>query len=118
MKVLVDATMLDGQPSGAATRLKGLGAAHRDRGVVDVAHLVRPDVDPLPGLSCLPCPGMATPWGRMRAGRRLKALLASTGAEVLALGALPVAAVRAVPVALTLHDLRFLQEGPGVSLLR
>ena len=115
MTVLVDATMLDGQPSGAATRLKALGAAHLRRCQVDVLHLVRPDVDPLPGLHCLPCPGMDTPWGRLRSGRRLARLLASTGAEVLALGALPVAAVSAVPVTLTLHDLRFLQNGPGVS---
>jgi len=118
MTVLVDATMLDGQPSGAATRLKGLGAALLRHCKVDVLHLVRPDIDPLPGLSCLPCPGMDTPWGRLRSGRRLAALLQSTGAEVLALGALPVARVSAVPVTLTLHDLRFLQQDPGVSWLR
>lgn len=118
MKVLVDATMLDGRPSGAATRLLGLGAAHRERGQVELLHLVRPDLDPLPGLTCLPCPGMEHPWGRLRAARRLDRLLESTGAELLVLGALPVAAVSSAPVALTLHDLRFLERGPDVSLLR
>ncbi|MFT7462626.1 MAG: glycosyltransferase involved in cell wall biosynthesis [Pseudohongiellaceae bacterium] len=118
MKVLIDGTMLDGQPSGAATRLKGLGAAHREAARVDVSYVVRPGIDPLPGLRCLPCPGMDTPLRRMVAARRLETLVQQTGADLLVLGALPVAAVSSVPVALTLHDLRFLQRGPGVPWWR
>ena len=54
LRVLVDATMLDGGPSGAATRLAALGAAHVARGRVQVVHLVRPGLQPLPGLECAP----------------------------------------------------------------
>ena len=118
MKVVVDATMLDGRPSGAATRLACLGAEHRRRGVVDVLHLVRPGCDPLPGLACEPFADIDTPWGRSGAGRRLDAFLAGAGADLFMAGALPLPAVRSVPQVLTLHDLRFLAPDGGQGLLR
>jgi glycosyltransferase involved in cell wall biosynthesis len=120
MKVFVDATMLDGGPSGAATRLLGLGAALRERGRVELAHLVRPGLaaNPLPGLDVVPFDGMESPLRRLRSGRRLERMLRAAGADLLNLGALPVPSVRSLPVALTLHDLRFLERGPGVSLAR
>ncbi len=118
MKVVVDATMLDGGPSGAATRLAALGLALRDRGDVDVLHLVRPGVDPLPRLACVPFEGATTPWSRARAGRRLDALLREHGADLFAAGALPLPRVDAAPVALTVHDLRFLDAAAGQGPLR
>lgn len=118
LRVLVDATMLDGGPSGAATRLAALGAAHAAAGRVDVVHLVRPGLDPLPGLHCEPFPRADTPLRRALAGRRLDALLAAQGARLLQCGALPLPAVRDAPVALTLHDLRFLRdEAPALRRL-
>ncbi len=116
--VLVDATMLDGGHSGAATRLAALGAAHAARGAVDVLHLVRPGVDALPGLRCLPFTGMHTPLRRALAGRRIDAELVRHGGAVWAAAALPLPSVRAAPMSVTLHDLRFLQEGEDVSLAR
>jgi len=110
LRVLVDATMLDGGPSGAGTRLRALGAAHAARGQVEVLHLVRPGCDPLPGLACLPLPSADTPLRRARAGPRLDALLAGLRAAVLQAGALPLPRVRAAPLVLTLHDLRFLRD--------
>ena len=118
LRVLVDATMLDGGPSGAATRLLALGAAHAARGRVQVVHLVRPGLDPLPGLLCAPLPHADTPLRRALAGRRLDALLAAHGARVLHCGALPLPRVRAAPLALTLHDLRFLRaDAPALRRL-
>ncbi len=118
MKVLVDATMLDGGPSGAATRLLGLGRAHAARGEVEVVHLVRPGLQPLPGLICEPFEGSTTPASRARSGRRWDAALAASGAVLLAAGALPVPRVAAAPVVLTVHDLRFLDADAGTSRLR
>jgi glycosyltransferase involved in cell wall biosynthesis len=118
MRVLVDATTLDGLPSGAATRLAALGqalAAHDD---VELLHLVRPDTDPLPGLACLPFPDLHTPWGRMRAGPRLDKLLQETGADLFHAAALPLTKLAEVPQLLTLHDLRFLHEGAAASWAR
>jgi glycosyltransferase involved in cell wall biosynthesis len=118
LRVLVDATMLDGGPSGAATRLAALGAAHAARGRVEVLHLVRPDVAPLPGLDCVPLPAADTPLRRALAGRRLDSLLVAHGARVLQCGALPLPRVRAAPLALTLHDLRFLRaDAPALRRL-
>ncbi|GJM21208.1 MAG: glycosyl transferase family 1 [Planctomycetota bacterium] len=110
--------MLDGLPSGAQTRLAALGAELHAQPDVDLLHMVRPGVAPLPDLPCVEVPGLDTPWRRARAGTRLDALALEHGAEVLALGALPLPRVNAVPVALTVHDLRFLGATPGVSLAR
>jgi glycosyltransferase involved in cell wall biosynthesis len=118
MKVLVDATMLDGGPSGAATRLAALGAAHARRGEVEVVHLTRPDVDPLPGLTCLPLRRSETPLRRALAGSRLERLLSEQGAALLQAGALPLARLRTAPQLVTVHDLRFLHEQGGASLAR
>jgi len=118
LRVLVDATMLDGQPSGAATRLAALGAAHAARGAVEVLHLVRPGVDPLPGLRCEPFAGATTPLSRALAGPRFSAALAAHGAALLQCGALPLPAVRAAPLLLTVHDLRFLERGADVPRAR
>jgi len=116
--VLVDATMLDGGHGGAATRLAALGAAHAARGVVSVLHLVRPGIDPLPGLNCAPLAGMHTPLRRALAGRRIDAELARHGGSVWAAAALPLPNVLAAPMTATLHDLRFLQDGEDVTLAR
>ena len=118
MKVVVDATMLDGGPSGAATRLAALGAAHHKEGAAEVVHLVRPGVSPLPGLATHEVDGLDTPLRRARAGRRLDGVLAELGADLYHHGTLPVPAVRAVPRLLTLHDLRFLDGAAGQGLLR
>jgi glycosyltransferase involved in cell wall biosynthesis len=118
VKVLVDATMLDGGPSGAATRLLGLGHALRARRGLRVVHLVRPDCAPLPGLDCLPFARADTPLRRALCGARLDALLAHERADVYAAGALPLPRVRAAPVVLTLHDLRFLHDDERSSLPR
>ncbi len=115
MRVVVDATMLDGGPSGAATRLAGLGAAHRARGRVEVVHLVRPGVDPLPGLESVPFGGTTTPLSRGLAGRRLGRIVRRLGGVLFQAGALPLAAVARVPTVLTLHDLRFLDAVQDVS---
>lgn len=118
MKVVVDATMLDDRPSGAATRLAALGAEHQIRGDVEVEYLVRPGVEPLPGLACLPCAGLDTPLRRFLAGPRLENLLAERGADVYSAGALPLPRIRKVPVVLTVHDLRFLSPEAGQGVLR
>jgi glycosyltransferase involved in cell wall biosynthesis len=120
VKVVVDATTLDGGPSGAATRLAALSHALLALPDADVGllHLVRPGVDPLPGLPSRAFAGCETPWGRARAGRRLQRLLREEGADVLHLGALPVPRVDACPVTLTLHDLRFLEPVPGQGATR
>ncbi|MHC5212081.1 MAG: glycosyltransferase family 4 protein [Planctomycetota bacterium] len=118
MKVVVDATMLDGGPSGAATRLLGLGRALGARGVTQVLHLVRPDSAPLPDLECRPFARADTPLRRGLCGPRLDALLVREGADLLAAGAFPLPRVRAVPVVLTVHDLRFLHEDARISLAR
>ncbi len=110
MRVLVDATMLDGQPSGASTRLQALGAAHARRGAMEVVHLVRPDVDALEGLAVRPFAGATTPVRRALAGRRLDAAMRECDAALLHAGALPLPRVTGGPVVLTLHDLRFLDE--------
>jgi glycosyltransferase involved in cell wall biosynthesis len=118
VKVVVDATMLDGGPSGAATRLAALGAEHLARGAVDVEYLVRPGTDPLPGLASVPCSGIDTPFRRFHAGARLEALLAERRADVYAAGALPLPRIRSVPVVVTVHDLRFLSADAGQGVLR
>lgn len=118
MNVVVDATMLDGGPSGAATRLAGLGRALAARGRARVVHLVRPDTEPLAGLACLPFGRSDTPLRRALCGPRLDALLAAQRADVYAAGALPLPRVRAAPVTLTVHDLRFLHDGERTSLAR
>jgi glycosyltransferase involved in cell wall biosynthesis len=118
VKALVDATMLDGGPSGAATRLAGLGRALAARGAFEVVHLVRPGRSPLPDLACLPFPRADTPLRRALAGPRLDALLAQERADVYAAGALPLPRVRAAPVVLTVHDLRFLHTDERTSLAR
>jgi glycosyltransferase involved in cell wall biosynthesis len=111
--------MLDGLPSGAATRAAALGAALAARGRVQAVHLVRPGLDPLPGLECLPCPGLQTPLQRLNAGPRLRRVLASQQAALLAAGALPLPTLSgAAPIALTLHDLRFLEPTSGASAAR
>jgi len=116
--VLVDATMLDGGPGGAATRLAALGAALAARGDVQLVHLVRPGLDPLPGLRCEPFAGADTPLRRAFAGRRLDAALVRHGASLYAAAALPLPSVRAAPIALTVHDLRFLDAEEDVGLAR
>src|SRR6185436_14457840 len=119
LRVLVDACMLDGLPSGAATRAAALGAALAARGRVQAVHLVRPGLDPLPGLECLPCAGLQTPWQRLNAGPRLRRLLAAQQGALLAAGALPLPTLSgAAPIALTLHDLRFLEPTSGASAAR
>jgi glycosyltransferase involved in cell wall biosynthesis len=118
VRVLVDACTLDGLPSGAATRLAGLGAALSARGRVEVLHLVRPGLDPLPGLSCLPFDGFATPWQRLRAGPRLARVIAAQQAALFQAAALPLPRLSAAPLLLTLHDLRFLDPASGASPLR
>ena len=120
MRVLVDACMLDGLPSGAATRAAALGAALAARGRIELVHLVRRGVDPLPGLACVPCEGLQTPWQRARAGGALQRLVAEQGADLLAAGALPLPRLpdAAVPLVLTLHDLRFLEPASGASAAR
>lgn len=118
MRVVVDATMLDGGPSGAATRLAALGAAHARAGRVELLHLVRPGVAPLPGLPCEEFPGADTPLGRARCGPRLDALLAARGAAAFQAGALPLPRVTRAPLLLTLHDLRFLRaDAPALRRL-
>jgi len=118
VKVVVDATMLDGGPSGAATRLAALGAEHARAGRVEVLHLVRPGATPLPGLACRAFAGLDTPFRRLTAGRRLSALLHEVGADLYLHGTLPLPAVRGVPLLLTLHDLRFLEADGGQGSLR
>lgn len=118
MKVLVDATMLDGLPSGAATRLRALADAHAARGTVDVVHAVRPGVDPLPGHETVVLKGTSTPLGRALAGSRLRRLARRVGADAVQLGALPVPRVGDLPAYLTIHDLRFLHDGTGASPAR
>jgi glycosyltransferase involved in cell wall biosynthesis len=120
LTVLVDATTLDGHPSGAATRLRALGEAHARRGAVRVVHLVRPEtpLDPLPGLETRPFRGMTTPLSRSFAARRLAAVRDELGAAVVHAGALPLPAPRAGPLVLTIHDLRFLEPGAGASPAR
>ena len=118
MKVIVDATTLDGKPSGATTRLAALGLAHQARGAVDVEYLVRPDSDPLPGLPCLAFDGMETPFRRAMAGSRLDHFLVERGADVFCAGALPLPKIKSVPTVLTMHDLRFLSPDAGQGLLR
>lgn len=118
MKLLVDATMLDGRPSGAATRLLALGTAFAARADVELVHLVRPGLDPLPGLATRPVDGMTTPWSRARAGRRLDALARAERADLLCAGALPLPRLRAVPLVATVHDLRFLDPRAEPSLAR
>jgi len=118
MRVVVDATMLDGGPSGAATRLSALGAAHARAGRVELLHLVRPGLRPLPGLRCEDFPGTTTPLGRARSGARLDALLVALGASAFQAGALPLPRVSAAPLLLTLHDLRFLRaDAPALRRL-
>lgn len=116
--LVVDATTLDGRPSGAATRFAALGAALARRGDVDVTHLVRPGTDPLPGLVCRPFAGSSTPWGRAFAGPRLDAVLRELGADAFLAGALPVPRVGAAPTLLTLHDARLLEDGAHATLAR
>lgn len=120
MKVLVDACMLDGLPSGAATRAAALGAALTARGRLQLLHLVRPGLDPLPGLQCLPFAGLQTPWQRLRAAPRLRRLLGEQQADLFAAGALPLPRLGAAapPCVLTVHDLRFLDPGSGASAAR
>ena len=118
MRVLVDATTLDGGHSGAATRLQAMGHAHACRGEVDVVHLIRPDVSVLEGLECLPVPWGTSPLSRARAGRHLDRLAQEQEAVLIHCGALPLAAVRHVPQCLTLHDLRFLDRRSEPSPLR
>jgi len=118
MRALVDATMLDGTPSGAATRLLALGRELAGRAGLELVHLVRPGADPLPGLATRPVEGLTTPWSRARAGRRLDALLAEQRADVFCAGALPLPAVRAAPTVATVHDLRFLDARAEPSRLR
>ena len=118
MKVVVDATMLDGQPSGAHTRLAALGAEHARAQRVDVVYLVRPGCDPLPGLECVPFERFDTPFRRARSGARLRRALAELNADVFAAGALPLPANVGVPIVLTLHDLRFLDESTGAPWWR
>jgi glycosyltransferase involved in cell wall biosynthesis len=118
VKVLVDATMLDGRPSGAATRLAALGAAHAARGRVDVLHLVRPGLDPLPGLSCLPLARADTPLRRGLAGARIAALASEQGAALFQAGALPLPRAPGLPMLLTLHDLRALSPDEQGGLAR
>ena len=116
MKVLVDATMLDGGPSGAATRLASLGGALAARGRVQVVHLVRPGLSPLPGLAMHAAGGLATPLGRALSGRRLAALANETGADLVHCGALPLPRLAGLPLAFTLHDLRYVLPGtPGAT---
>jgi len=113
---LVDATMLDGGPSGAATRLAALGAEHAARGRWQLVHLVRPGLDPLPGLRCEAFAHADTPLRRALSGARLEALARRLGAAVLQAGALPLPRVRGVPLLLTVHDLRWLR--PDAPRLR
>jgi len=118
VKVVLDATTLDGLPSGAATRLAGLGAALAARTDVTTLYLVRPGLDPLPGLPCHPWSDTHSPWGRLRVGPRLDTLLRQQGADLFHAAALPLARVGATPQLLTLHDLRFLHPGAHTSLAR
>lgn len=118
MKLLIDATMLDGQPSGAATRLAGLGAALAERGDVEALHVVRPGVEPLPGLSCVEAAGFDTPRRRVAAGARWEQLAREHAADSLILGALPMPRVRGLATLLTVHDLRFLDPGAQLSWAR
>lgn len=118
MKIVLDATTLDGLPSGAATRMAALGAELQGRPDLELLHLVRPGCDPLPGLHCIPFAGMDSPWGRWRTGRRLDALLAAEGAHIFQAAALPLPALSACPTLLTVHDLRFLHDGASQGLLR
>lgn len=118
MKVLVDATTLDGRPSGAATRLLALGRELDGRPDLEISYLVRPGVDPLPGLGTRPFAGTTTPAGRLLAGRRVGRLLAECGADLLAWGALPLPRPLPRPVVLTVHDLRLLDDPAGQGWLR
>lgn len=118
MNVLVDATMLDRFPSGAATRLRALAAVHAERGRVDVVHAVRPGVDALPGHATVELRGTTTPLGRGLAGRRIARLARQLGADLVQLGALPVARVPGLPTCVTVHDLRFLRDDTGVGRAR
>ncbi len=118
MKVLVDATMLDGTPSGAATRLRALGAEHLSGGHVEVVHAVRSGIDPLPGLATTVLDGTTTPVGRAFAGRRLARLARDVDADLIHLGALPVPRLRDVPAVVTIHDLRFLRDDIGIGRAR
>jgi len=110
--------MLDGRPSGAATRLAALGAAHATRGRVEVLHLVRPGPDPLPGLSCMPLPRAETPLRRGLAGARITALAREHGAALCLAGALPLPRTPGLPLLLTLHDLRALSPDEQGGLAR
>lgn len=67
MIVVIDATTLDGRSSGAATRLAGLAAALARRGTVELLHLARPGLDPLPGHPLREVEGLTTPWARAAA---------------------------------------------------
>ncbi len=116
--VLVDATTLDGLPSGAATRLAALGAALAARGRVRALHLVRPGLEPLPGLDCLPFERSDTPWRRAWSGRRLAALARQQGAGLVQAGALPLPRLAGIPLLLTVHDLRWLDAREPQSFAR
>ncbi len=123
MRIVVDATMLDGKPSGAATRLEALHEAlvvqmASEPGALEVRYLVRPGADVLSGASCIPFEGLGTPFRRARCGSRLDALLTEQGAELFSAGALPMPHVRSVPSVLTLHDVRFMVPGAGQSWVR
>jgi len=110
--------MLDGRPSGAATRMAALGHAHTARGRVDVLHLVRPGLDPLPGLSCVPLPRAETPLRRGLAGARIAALAREHDAALCLAGALPLPRTPGLPLLLTLHDLRALSPDEQGGLAR
>jgi glycosyltransferase involved in cell wall biosynthesis len=110
--------MLDGLPSGAATRLAALGERHARRGRVRVVHMVRAGIDPLPGLEQVTLPGSVTPWGRARAGRRIAALARQHGAHLVHCGALPLPRLAGVGLMATVHDLRFLDAESGAGRVR
>jgi len=123
MHVLVDATMLDGGPSGAATRLSALDEALARRGRVRVSYLVRPGVPlfgerPLAAAQTVSAPGLSRPLSRALSGPALVARARALAADVLHCGAFPLPRPGALPLVVTLHDLRYLHAGPELPWLR
>lgn len=115
LRVIVDGTAITAEPSGARTRLLSLYAAAAQRAGLEVTVLTVPDAgldDQLADGGCL-----VRSARRVRPMQRLLGALhpgiraaASGGYDLIAAETLPLPAEKAIPLVLTVHDLRFVDR--------
>jgi len=124
LKVIADGTALDREPGGARVRFVSLYAAAAEREGLELTVLLRPDSgleDAFPAGSAVrvafarPAPALgrrtapaARHFGFLHPAVRF---LREEGAGVFAAETLPLPRVRGVPMAATLHDVRYLRPG-------